>query len=109
MKVVALAGVHAYLEDLVHLLYQKEYFGFEEAARRYVVELFDDIKKNLPIRAHKPAPKYFDRYGKSMKYAVFKKNRHTCWYAFFKTYHSNGEKVYLVRYITNNHVAAHLL
>jgi len=33
--------------------------------------LLEDIKINLPEKLHKPAPKYFDKYGKNMEYAVF--------------------------------------
>ena len=58
---------------------------------------------------NKPAPPYFDKYGKNMKYAIFKKNKRTSWYVFFKTNRENEEIIYLVRYIANNHtVAQHL-
>jgi len=50
-----------------------------------------------------------DKYGKGMKYASFRKNRRTTWYAFFKKYEKNGETFYLVRYIANNHSIAHYL
>ena len=111
MKVIALPEVQQYLESLKKILFEKEYFGFEDTAKKYVEELFDNIKTTLPIRPHKPAPKYFDKYGKSMKYAIFRvgKNKHTTWYAFFKTYKEHEETIYLIRYIANNHTVAHLL
>jgi len=109
MQVLMLPKVRAYLEWLAQHLYEKEYFGFREAAKRYADELFIDIETHLPWRVHRPAPKYFDRYGKNMEYAVFKKSKRTQWYIFFRVYLENGEEIYQVRYITNNHVAAHLL
>ena len=57
-----------YLDELVITLYEKKYFGFKESSKKYVKELFIDIKETLPLRPHKPAPKRFDRYGKNMKY-----------------------------------------
>ena len=45
----------------------------------------------------------FEKYGKDMQYAVFKKNKHTSWYIFFTVYIENGEEKYLIRYIANNY------
>ena len=75
MKVIALPEVREYLMELIQILYKKEYFGFEENAQKYVEELIFDIKNNLPLKLNKPAPPYFDRYGKKMLYATFRKNR----------------------------------
>ena len=109
MKVVMLPEARAYLKGLAQVLYEKEYFGLEEAAHRYADELFAEIKAKLPSRLHKPAPKHFARYGRGLYYAVFKKNRHTQYYAFFSKYNDGGETVYQVRHIANNHTAAHYL
>ena len=109
MNISFLPKVLDYLEYLVIILFEKDYFSFLDNSERYVAELVDDIKKNLPIKQYKPAPKYFDKYGKGMKYAVFRKSKHTCWYVFFKTYEKKGETFYLIRYIANNHVIAQYL
>ena len=109
MNVVAIPEVRAYFNVLAKILYENEYFGFEESARRYVVELFNDIKKNLPTKLHKPAPEYFEKYGKKMHYAVFKKSKNTHWYVFFNKYDDRGEIIYLIRYIANNHTVAKYL
>ena len=106
MNVIILPKVLDYLENLIILLYKKEYFGFLETSHNYVKEMLIDIKANLPTKQHKPAPKHFDKYGKGMKYAVFRKNKRTSWYAFFKTYQKNDQTIYVVRYIANNHVIA---
>jgi hypothetical protein len=44
-----------------------------------------------------------------MFYATFKKNKSTQWYVFFNIYADNGEAIYLVRYISNNHMIAQFL
>jgi len=109
MKVLAIPEVRIYLQNLALILYEKEYFGFEDSARKYVIDLFEDIKANLPTLPSKPAPTYFDKYGKNMEYAVFRKNKHTHWYVFFRVYWENGEEIYQVRYIANNHIIAQYL
>ena len=109
MNVILLPEVLKYLDDLVFILFQKGYFSYIETSQRYIDDLIDNIEITLPIRPHKPAPNYFDKYGKGMKYASFRKNKGTTWYAFFKTYKESGETVYLVRYIANNHTVAQYL
>jgi hypothetical protein len=74
-----------------------------------VDELVDDITTTLPTRPHHIAPPHFDRYGTDMFYAAFRRNRITTWYAFFTRYDENGDSVYLVRHIDNNHtISQHL-
>ncbi|MDR3188191.1 MAG: hypothetical protein LBT94_03280 [Prevotellaceae bacterium] len=109
MKVLVLPEVRQYFSELSPLLYEKGYFGFLEAAEKYVGELFEDIKTTLPTRQKRHAPFYFERYGKDMYYSVFRKSRHTQWYVFFSIYENNGELIYLVRYISNNHIIAQFL
>lgn len=108
MKVIALPEVREYLMELINILYEKEYFGFEENAQKYVEELFLDIKTNLPQKLKKPAPPYFDRYGKKMLYSTFRKNKNTQWYVFFNVYQKD-EITFVIRYISNNHVIAKYL
>ena len=109
MNVLFTLKVRKYAKRLIRILYEEGYFGFEQSAQKYVDDLFFDIETNLSKKSHKPAPVYFDKYGKGMKYASFKKSRHTTWYVFFKTYEENGNTIFLVRYIANNHVIAQYL
>ena len=109
MNVIVLPEVLDYLDDLVIILYAKNYFGFLETSSNYVKELLVEIKINLPTKQRKPAPEYFNKYGTGMEYASFKKNKRTTWYVFFETYEDNGEIIYLVRYIANNHTIAQYL
>ena len=109
MKVIITPTVYEYLENLVIILYENGYFGHEDSARKYVNDLYYDIKTNLSICVKKRAPKYFDKYGKGMYYASFRKNKHTQWYAFFRIYREKSEFIYQVRYIGNNQTVAQYL
>lgn len=109
MKVLFLPEVRLYFQELEDILFEKEYFGFEESAVQYVRELIFDIENTLLIRVSKKAPPYFNRYGKGMHYAMFRKSKATQWYAFFTKYQDNGEMIYLVRYMSNNHTISQYL
>ena len=109
MKVTILPDVLEYLEEIVFILFEKQYFSDLKSSMRYVDDLIDDIKDTLPRKMHKSAPSYFNRYGEGMYYAAFKKSKRTSWYAFFRIYEVNGERIYQVRYIANNHTVAQYL
>lgn len=98
--------VEDYLFELAEILHKKEYFGFKKSAVRYIQELVYEIINTLPNKVNKPAPPYFNRYGRGLLYSVFKRNINTQWYVFF---HLEND-VYFIRYIANNHtVAKHIL
>lgn len=109
MRVEIASEAIEYFNELSTILYKKDYFGFEENALKYVSDLLDDIAENLHTKTKKPAPAYFNRYGKRMLYAVFQKNKTTQWYVFFTVYKNADELVYLIRYISNNHMVAQYL
>lgn len=109
MKVLFLPEIRFYLQELEDILFEKEYFGMEESAVQYVRDLILDIENTLPGRVHKIAPPCFSKYGKNMYYATFRKNKETQWYVFFTKYQEKGKIIYLVRYISNNHVIAKYL
>jgi hypothetical protein len=109
MKIIYLKKVRTHFSNLIPKLHDLGYFGFAEAAKKYVDEIFAEIEVQISIQRHRPAPKYFDKYGKEMKYIVVKKNKNTHWYAFFEITQTNGEIIYKVRYISNNHVIAQYL
>lgn len=109
MKIVTLPEVRKYLKELIQILYEKEYFGFEAYAQKYVEDLFHDILTNLPYKLKKPAPSYFKRYGTKMLYATFRKNKTTQWYVFFNVYRKKGETIFVIRYISNNHMVSQYL
>lgn len=109
MRIIFLPETLDYFNELTTILYEKEYFGFEESALSYVDSLIDDIKNSLHTKIKKKAPFFFDKYGKGMQYATFRKSKNTQWFVFFTIYESSGELVYLVRYISNNHVISQYL
>ena len=110
MRIIFAPEVNNYLDFLMETLFEKEYFGFQDSAYNYVKELVDDILSNLTTRQHKPASSFFERYGDDLHYASFTKNKRTTWYAFFTKYQDeNGDIVYLIRYVANNHTVAQYL
>lgn len=109
MKVLFLPEVVDQFLELAEVLYDKGYLGFRDAAQAYSEQLFSDIQTSLPIKVKRDAPVYFERYGTDMFYSSFPRNKQTTWYVFYSVHELNGEDVYLVRYLTNNHVSAHHL
>lgn len=108
-RIVFLPETLEYFNELSTLLYEQNYFGFKENDEKYVDDLIADIRTDLPVKLHKPAPPYFDRYGRHMLYAAFRKNKGTQWYVFFNLYRRDEEIIYLIRYINNNHFIAQYL
>lgn len=109
MKVLFLPEVRDYLKEVSLAMYEKDYFGFLEFAEKYIDELIYDIVTTLPFRQKKPAPEYFSKYGENLLYSIFPKNKNTSWYVFFNIFDDNGKTIYLVSYISNNHVIAQFL
>ncbi len=95
-----------YLQQLVQILYAEEYFGFKDSAYQYVTDLMLAIETAIHVQHHKPAPVYFSKYGKSLFYISYPKNKNTTWYIFFRIY-ANG--TCFIKYITNNHTEGQYL
>lgn len=93
------------MNELVDILYDKEYFGFKHAAYDYVDWIFEQIESSIHKKAKKPAPEYFNKYGQGLFYVVYKRNSNTSWYVFFQ----KEEDTYLIIYIGNNHNCAQYL
>ena len=109
MSVLFLPEVSRQFVELAEILYDKGYMNFLNTAIEYSESLFREIQSELPIKVHRKAPDWFNRYGKDMFYAVFPKSRQTTWYVFFNVYEVGGETVYLVRRVSNNHVISQYL
>lgn len=88
-----------YLNDLVTILYNLDYFGFIESAEKYTANIFVFIENNIHKVPHHPAPAYFSRYQPDMKFIAYQASKRTTWYIFFK---QSGNR-YLIYYISNNH------
>ena len=101
-KIILADEIDLFFDELLIVLFEKGYFGFPNTAKSYIDKFTDYIKKYIGVIPDKNAPKHFDRYGKNLKYISYKANKVTTWYIF---YQQKGN-VFLIRYITNNHVAA---
>ncbi len=106
MKILYTPETENYLFDLAFLLYEKQYFSYFELAQRYVRLLIQDVETTFHLKMKRKASSYFSRYGKDLWYVSYPRNKHTTWYFFFTCY---ANDVYVIRYISNNHVAGHLL
>ncbi|WP_395053325.1 hypothetical protein [Flavobacterium sp.] len=87
----------SYLDDLVEILYRKEYFGFIDSAEFYVSDIYYFIKENIKDFPSKKTPTEIKNLG--INYIFYKTNSRTTWYIFFEK--SNSD--YLITYIINNH------
>ena len=94
--------VELYLDELMLLLFEEEYFGFPDSAKSYVDNVVSFVEQYIGILPSKNAPDYFQRFGRNLKYITFLANKRTSWYIFYQ----ERNNIYLIRYITNNHVAA---
>jgi hypothetical protein len=101
-EVIFSRTIEIYLDELLIQLFEKGYFGFPNTAKKYVDLLILYTEKYVGILPGKKAPIYFVQYGSNLKYITYQANKRTTWYIF---YQERGD-VFLIRHITNNHVAA---
>lgn len=92
-----------YLDELIDILIEKEYFSYYESSYKYIYDIQQYILNHIFIAPKYKAPLRFARYGKDMFYITYRRNKQTTWYIFFSVYDKDN---YLIRYITNNHVSA---
>ena len=97
MKILISIEAVNYLDELIEILYRKEYFGFIESAEIYVANIYEFIETSIDRFPPKESPVQLQYYGK--QYIFFKINAQTTWYIFFESEANN----YLITHITNNH------
>ena len=97
IKIIFTDEASSYLDDLVEILYRKEYFGFIESAEIYVSEIYYFIRDNIKDFPSKESPTELQNLGSN--YIFYKSNSRTTWFIFFEQ--SNSD--YLITYIINNH------
>ena len=88
-----------YLDELIEVLYKKEYFGFIESAEIYVSRIYDFVEENIQNFPKRKTPLKLKRFGNN--YIFFKINLRTTWYIFFE----EQNNIFLITYILNNHCA----
>ena len=97
IEIIFTPQVINYLDDLVRILYKKEYFGFIETAEEYVIKIYDAVSDNILLGPHKKTPKSLQYLGSN--YIFFKSNSRTTWYIFFEKRENN----FLITGVINNH------
>ncbi len=105
MKIVFAPEVEDDLFELVEILVDKGYLGTYGFAISYVEDLVSFIQTNIQKCIRIKAPSSFHQFGSDLWYISYQRNANTTWYIFF----TQIGDVYWVKYITNNHVAAHHL
>ena len=82
IDVIFTPSVIRYLDDLIVVLYRKEYFGFIESAEEYVSNIYDTVPERIKKTQHKKTPKELQYLG--LNYIFYKPNKRTTWYIFFE-------------------------
>lgn len=98
IEILVSPNVIDYLDELIQILYQNNYFGFRESAEKYVSAIYSNIPILILHQTHKNSPKKLKKHGEF--YVSYSSNSRTTWYIFF----SKFEHRILIKYITNNHV-----
>jgi hypothetical protein len=106
MQVILDPSVIDYFKNLVTILLEKEYFGTYRFANEYVMDLVDSILHSLPYKYAQIDPPFFNQFAprQIIYYATFIHSRHTQWYVFFSRHIQDGEYIYYVHHISNNHI-----
>lgn len=69
-------------DDLIRILYIKNYFGFLEDAENYVDRIYDFIRDNITTYPARISPADLQKYGE--KYLLYIPNTNTTWYIFYR-------------------------
>ena len=85
------------LNELIEVLYNEEYFGFEESAIEYVLKIYDFIENSIEYSVIRKTP--FDLEKKGKFYMAYNANKNTTWYILF----DKKDDKYIVNLILNNH------
>ena len=88
--------VEFYINNLVFILFENNYFNYLENAICYKDKIIDYIEENITTFPHKTTPLELKEFGSN--YIFYKSNSRTTWYIFFE---SKG-KNYIITYITNS-------
>lgn len=89
--------VKFFLNELIDILFENEFFGFKNDAKNYVLEIITYINNHNFKTGVRESPVVLRRFGQ--KFIKYKANPQTTWYIFFD--HKDGK--YLVNHILNNH------
>ena len=96
-------SVELQLKESIDQLVERGYFSEEDYAVNYIRDLVTYFQLNLDHLTAFDAPEYFARYGKNLKYAIYRKSSRTTWYAFFQ----ETPDALTIVYLANNHLMGH--
>ncbi|MBC7557240.1 MAG: hypothetical protein H7195_09805 [Chryseobacterium sp.] len=88
---------HELVEELIEILFTKEYFGFKIDCHFYAEKIYDFIDLNIDKPISKKSPRKFEKYGDN--FIKYKVNHQTFRFIFF----DQKENHFLVNFILNNH------
>ena len=97
IEIILQQNVTDYLEELILVLYENEYFGFEIDAQDYIQKIYDFIEQSISVFPYRNTPLKLLQLGS--KYIFYKANPNTTWYIFFES----SDNRFLITYITNNY------
>lgn len=86
-----------FLDRLIELLYQFDYFSYRENATLYTYKIYDFIENDIDTFPHKSTPEKLRHLGSN--YIFYKSNARTTWFVFFEKLEEN----YFITGILNNH------
>lgn len=72
-----------FLDELLYLLYEKNYFGYKSSASEYVLKIYDFIETSITVFPHKKTPETLNHLG--TQYIFYKPNQNTTWFIFLKS------------------------
>ena len=97
VKIVFQKEAILFLDDLIEILFRKNYFSYKENSEAYVSDIYQFIEENISSFPNKNVPNVLKHLGS--KYIFYNSNQRTTWFVFFENQNNN----YLITYILNNH------
>lgn len=95
--------VEGQLTDNIGQLVERGYFSEEEYAVFYIRDIVMYFQLNLCNLVSFEAPSFFLKYGKNLRYVIYRKSKRTTWYAFYE----ETDTEFHIMYLTNNHLDGH--
>ncbi|WP_262148032.1 hypothetical protein [Chryseobacterium foetidum] len=88
---------HESIENLIRILYVKEYFGFEIDCQLYAEKIYDFVDYNIHKPIGRNTPEALQKFGKI--FIKYKANHRTSWFIFY----DQKDNQFLINHIINNH------
>ncbi len=88
---------HKSIEELIQILFEKDYFGFKIDCDHYTDKIYEFIENSINFPISKNSPVKFQKHGN--RYLKYSPNKRTTLYIFF----DQKDNRFLVNHILNNH------